>query len=205
MGVRNENMNLAVVKTDKLETTLTTNEIEQDFAISAKTSIFRKVASAPLRQLAERGLITGSVLNFGKGKYSTDTDYIRTQDGVGLVSEYDYTYCRTDILGKSFSTVFAGFVLNTLPPASRKVVWQQIANATSRNHGIAYIAVRSDKGIKGTPKADGFVSSVGTFQKRYCKGDLFNESIGFFQYAEEIKGKSGYRLIRCSHQPLLQL
>lgn len=188
--------NLKSVNTNKA----TKEEIEHDFKVSGKTSIFRCIASAPLRLLIKKGWISGSVLNYGKGRYNVDSDAIKA---LGLpCSDYDYTYADfPEVLGNSFSTVFAGYVTNTLPIRSRKVVWAQIAS-TTRKDGFAFIAARSDKdrAIKGTPHGDGVITSVGTFQKGYRKGELLTEALRFFKYAVEVEGcPSGFRIVMCSH------
>lgn len=178
----------------------TKEEIENDFKISGKTSIYRSKASAPLRLLIKNGWITGSVLNYGKGKYSADSDAIRA---LGLqCSDYDYTYAKyPEVLGSSFTTVFSGYVTNTLPIRSRKVVWAEIARAT-RKDGFAFIAARSDKdkAIKGKTFEDGVITKIGTFQKGYKEGELLAEAKRFFEYAAEIPGcPNGFRIIMCSH------
>ncbi|HHP0492428.1 TPA: hypothetical protein ACRZ2U_003190 [Vibrio harveyi] len=175
--------------------------IDREFEISAKTSIFRKSASAPLKMLLGRKLIKGSVLNFGKGRCDEDSKAIRLQ--VGHCSDYDYTYHRVDIIGKHFDTVYAGYVVNTLPPQSRIVVWREIASATKKSGGKAYVAARSDadRAIKGEPCADGVRTRIGTFQIGYKSGQLEKEALRVFKYAREIPAKSGFRIVECSHTP----
>ncbi|ENN6469942.1 hypothetical protein AB9X29_003743 [Vibrio vulnificus] len=180
--------------------TYSVEDIFKEFAISAKTSIYRKSASAPLKLLLQRGLITGSVLNFGKGRCDIDSRTIR--EHVGMCSDYDYTYHKVDLMGCSFDTVYAGYVVNTLPPQSRMVVFRDIANVTKRT-GRAYIAARSDadKAIRGTPCADGVRTSIGTFQIGYKEGQLAKEAARVFAYVREIPARSGFRIVECSHSP----
>ncbi|MEN2499251.1 MAG: hypothetical protein MHMPM18_003478 [Marteilia pararefringens] len=118
--------------------------IVNDFKNSGRTSIFRNSASAPLKFLIKKGWITGSVLNYGKGRCSVDSDAIKS---LGLqCSDYDYTFAYyPEVLGSSFTTVYAGYVTNTLPLRSREVVWGEVARATRKNGGFAFIAARSDK------------------------------------------------------------
>ncbi len=191
----NAQLNLATECTYKVE------NIYEEFSISAKTSIYRKTANAPLKLLVSRGLIRGSVLNFGKGKYDTDSKFII--ENVGNCSDYDYTYHKVDLLGCSFTTVVSCYVVNTLPPQSRMVVWREIADVTSKTDGRAYVAARSDadRGIKGTKYADGVRTSRQTFQTAYFEGRLRDEALRVFKYAREIKAKSGFRIVECSHVP----
>ncbi|ELP5729216.1 hypothetical protein QTV44_002482 [Vibrio vulnificus] len=206
---------MSVIHKSKLDRTAVASRavIEEDFSVSAKTSIFRTQASVPLRYLFERGLIRGSVLNFGKGRYSTDSEAIITI--AGNCTDYDYTYAPLDLalLGHNFHTVFAGYVANTLPRRSRDVIYAQIANATRLHDGRAYFAVRSDKdrGIKGEPFydydlngqliVDGVITSKGTYQIGFSCEQMLNELEGFFSYARVICYKSGYMIAECAHEP----
>lgn len=176
-------------------------DIDKEFAISAKTSIYRKTASAPLKILLGRKLLKGSVLNFGKGRCDIDSTTIRNQ--VGHCADYDYTYHKVDLIGQHFDCVYAGYVVNTLPPQSRMVVWREIANATKKDGGKAYIAARSDadRAIKGEPYADGVRTRINTFQIGYPVGVLEREALRVFKYAREIPAKSGFRIVECSHTP----
>lgn len=188
--------------------------LEDDFTTSARTSIYRKQASVPLRELHSKGLIKGSVLNFGKGKYPTDSLFI--QSVVNNCTDYDYTYAplNLDLLGGHFQTVYVGYVVNTLPLRSRTVVYQQVASSTRTNGGRAYFAVRSDKdkGIKGQPFVDvdattgrayedGVITSKGTYQVGFSVDKLISETRAHFQYARSICYKAGYLIVECSHSP----
>ncbi len=176
--------------------------IEHDFAVSARTSIARKTASAPLKQLVQEGRISkGSCLNFGKGRCDHDSNLLR--ETAGHCQDYDYTYCRSDIIGKHFKTCFAVYVQNTLPPQSRNVVWSQLASVTAKD-GVCYVACRSDKdrGVKGQPFEDGFITSINTFQRTYKAGELLAEAKQYFAYCRELKAsQSGYRIVECRHRP----
>lgn len=165
----------------------TQEQIERDFAISAKTSIFRASPSVPLRFFVkERAIAPGSCLHFGKGRGDTDSNELRKH--VAQLSDYDYTYCQTDIVGQHFDCVIAIYVLNTLPPAARAVAWQQIHDATRDGFGQALIAVRSDK--ERIPKAaiaeqDGYrMGRTGTFQHFYSKQGFIDEAKQYFQHVE---------------------
>lgn len=174
-----------------------TEAIENDFKISAKTAIYRNGPSVPMKELHKRGLIPkeASCLNFGKGKYNHDSDLIRSVSG--NCSDYDYTYCRTNILGTSFNFVVCFYVLNTLPFESRTVVWSQLRQVTKQG-GVCFIAVRSDKdrAIKGVPYEDGFRTSSGTYQIGFTEEVITNEALQFFANVRTIKA-SGYRLLEC--------
>ncbi|WP_390241923.1 hypothetical protein [Vibrio sp. R78045] len=175
------------------------DELDRDFRISARTSIARKKPCAPLQILLLDGHLSGSVLNFGKGKYDTDSNAIREQTSC---VDYDYTYHQIELLNASFNCVVAFYVQNTLPPRSREVVWSRLASLV-RTDGIVFVAVRSnkDKGIKGIPFLDGYISSIGTYQVGYTLEKLISEGQRHFKHVDKLRNKSGFYLIRCSHTP----
>ncbi len=175
-----------------------TDKIKEDFNTSAKTSIFRSGASAPMKVLLAKELFsTGSSINYGKGKFNHDTDAIRgaTSHCVG----YDYVYLPDiELLGSSYTNLYSGYVVNTLPPKARQFVWEQMSDSTK---GVAFVAARTDK-ISGTPSEDGVITSIKTFQKSYKKQELLEEALRFYPFVAEIKGKAGFSIVACSHQPL---
>lgn len=171
-----------------------------DFATSAKTSIFRAGPSAPIKILVDKGLFTqGSAINYGKGRHNHDTNAIK--EITGHCVGYDYVHLPdTDLLGSSYSCLFSGYVVNTLPILARAYVWNQMAQCT-KNDGVAFVAARTDK-IKGTPSEDGVITSIGTFQKSYAPQALKIEAQDYFKYVVEIKGKAGFSIVACSNSPL---
>lgn len=190
---------LAKILPYEVQSAPTEEELKNDFAVSARTSIFRKTAAAPLKILIKNGYLkSGSCINYGKGKY--DVDSLEIRKATGFCVDYDYTYCRADVLGGSYNMLYSGYVVNTLPIASRMVVWREMAKCVS-NGGVAYVAARSDNGIKGKEYEDGFISSIGTFQRKYQGDDLAEEAKKTFEFVEYIKSPSGFHIVRCSHKP----
>lgn len=189
------NLELDTTKPEQFST------IEEAFRTSAKTSIARKVPSAPLKHLLKLNLIPseGSCLNFGKGRDDIDSDAIASI--AGNCTNYDYTYCRTDIFGSNFNFVYCGYVQNTLPQEAREVTWKQLASVTNRENGTCYVAVRTDKDvakITGEAYQDGLITNRQTFQVGYSEEKLLSEASKHFPFCTIIK-VSGFRLIRCSH------
>lgn len=173
--------------------------LADDFVASGRTAIFRSGPSAPISVLLKMGVFTsGSALNFGKGRYDFDTDAIKsvTSHCVG----YDYTFSpNLDLLGCDYGFVYAGYVVNTLPPAARSYVWRQMKSCCKA--GIVFVAARTDI-INGKPSEDGVFTSIGTFQKSYRKKELLSEALGYFKFAVELKGKSGFSIVACSNVTL---
>jgi len=175
-----------------------TQALKQDFATSAKTSIFRSGASAPMKVIIAKGLLSkGSSINFGKGRFNHDTDEMKKITGHSV--GYDYVYLPDiEVLGSSYDYLFASYVVNTLPRQARSYVWVQMSEIC---RGIAFVAARTDL-IKGIPDDDGIITSKKTWQKSYKKNELVEEALDFFDHVIEIKGKSGFSLVACSHQLL---
>ena len=194
-------LNLTVKQSPVLQPALT-ESVRADFVTSSRTSIFRAGPSAPVKVILEKGLLCpGSAINYGKGVHNFDTDAIAKITGHAV--GYDYVHLPDlDVLGSSYKFLFSGYVVNTLPKVARQFVWCQMSDCTALD-GIAFVAARTDKAnIKGTPSEDGFISSIKTFQKAYAKGALCEEALVHFEHVVEIKGKSGFSLVACSHSPL---
>jgi hypothetical protein len=178
---------------------VTLNEtIKAQFKVSSRTAIARAKESAPLQVLIEKSLLSkGSTLHFGKGRAHLDSAALLRE--TGSCSEYDYIHHPDiEVLGSSYTNIYASYVVNTLQINARMYVYQTIAKSTG---GIAFIAARSDK-IKGIPNGDGLLTSVNTFQKKYLQGELIKEANGHFEHVIEIKGRAGFQLVACSHNPL---
>ncbi|MDA0146452.1 hypothetical protein OCT63_19685 [Vibrio sp. RW] len=185
----------------------TQEEIEKEFEISAKTSIARRSVSAPLKQfLAQYShLVSGSTLNYAKGreKVSLDTEALKAITGV--CQEYDYTFANNiDILNCSYNTVYCGYCTNTLPPLPRAQVWETLARLCSKEKGIVVVSARSntDRGIVGEPCFDGVRTKLGTYQIGYPKNALSEEAKKVFPHVVELKTKGAFRMVVCSHNPI---
>lgn len=176
-------------------------EIEKEFTISAKTSIFRAKPSLPLRMLIDRNIFEnkGSVLNFGKGRYAIDGEAILNEGNADACIEYDYTYAPVDITNMSFGVTVAIYVLNTLPPFARHEAWLQLKNSL-RSDGECYIAVRSDKEKlpNGVAEYDGVRTVKGTFQSFFGDQKFRNEALNYFNHVEILRYDSSMLLARCT-------
>jgi hypothetical protein len=132
------------------------------------TQIPRTRISAPTRFLLESDLIFGNVLHHGAGRAQHDSVAMLRTPGVIDVQEYDpygpyWTQRDSRLLANDYDVVVSNYVLNTLPPAERQRVVNELG-AVSTQH--LFIAVRSDK-VSGTPYEDGVITSRGTFQRTY--------------------------------------
>ena len=164
-----------------------------DFGTTAgRTAIARKAISVPTRTLIAAGRIpqNASVLNHGRGR--ADADAAALMQAAGEYAEYDPNHApNPEALNRRYDVVVSNYVLNVLPPDIRKHAWEDIARTTG---GVAYITVRStgDKSIyKGKKFKDGFIMSIGTFQKPYTKEGLVREAKRFFKTVEVIAGTPG--------------
>lgn len=188
---------------------MSNEDIRKEFEISARTSIARRSVSAPLAQFINQHskLIKGSCINYAKGRDEQSLDTMAIKKISGHCSEYDFNYCPDlDITRCSFNFVYCGYCTNVLPILPRGIVWRNLAKLTRYEDGICVVASRSDKdrGIKGIPFEDGVrTQRLNTFQKGYKQEELLREAKEHFRYAIEIAPKGAYRMVICSHNPIV--
>lgn len=123
------------------------------------TAIARKTLPRPTRWLLDKGLIVGSVMDYGCGKCGN----INPPEWFN----YDPHYQPNFFTGARYDTIVCNYVLCVLPREKRMDVVKHI-QVLLRLNGIAYIAVRNDK-----PKNGWGVSSRGTYQGRVQKLPLY--------------------------------
>ena len=164
-----------------------------DFGTTAgRTAIARKAVSVPTRTLIASGRIPegASVLNHGRGR--ADADAAALENAAGEYAEFDPNHApNPDALTRRYDVVISNYVMNVLPPDIRPLAWQDVARCTG---GVAYVTVRStgDKAIyKGKKHKDGFIMSIGTFQKPYTSTALMREAKKYFNSVEIIMGTKG--------------
>jgi ATP adenylyltransferase len=104
----------------------------------------RDKLSFPAKVLYERGLLTGSVLDFGSG-FGSDAHFLNK---LGIdTDDYDKFYAP-DFPTKSYDTIICLYVLNVLFPEEQATVIQQVTDLLKPG-GIAYFAVRRDIRFEG--------------------------------------------------------
>jgi len=99
----------------------------------------RQWPSYPAKQLLQRGLIRGAVLDFGCGT-GVDVAFLRQQGFA--VTGYDPHYAPDYPQGK-FDTILCLYVLNVLLPEEQAVVLMAVSELLKPS-GCAYFAVRRD-------------------------------------------------------------
>lgn len=180
-------------------------DIAEEFRISARTAIARRSPAAPLKQIIKdySHLIKGAAINYAKGRTTLDSEAIA--EIAGMCNDYDFTHCpEIEVLNASYRFVYCGYATNVLIPEAREVLWKTLSKLCHDQEGVVFVAARSDKdrGIKGTPFADGVKTSIGTFQVGYSQGKLSSEAQRHFKHVTEISGKGAYRIVACSHAPI---
>jgi hypothetical protein len=164
-----------------------------------RTAICRKSPSKPLKILARKGLIQGCVLYYGRGKDFPGVDLIREVVGNNYVdfdpADQNVVEIPTHYHWHSrFDTVLSIYVLNVLDPGKRCEAISDVWNFL-KTGGTAYFAVRGkgDSAFKSankkwTPKWDGFITGIHTFQKFYSVEEFTAELKPFFKTVELIHG-----------------
>lgn len=104
----------------------------------------REFLSFPARLLFEKGLLNGSVLDFGCG-FGKDVEVLKSR-GVDI-SGYDKHYFPENP-AKRFDTILCLYVLNVLLPEEQSLVLMEVS-ALLKPGGKAYFAVRRDLRSEG--------------------------------------------------------
>ena len=114
---------------------------------SHKTAISRKTLPLPTRWLLARGLLRGTILDYGCGKCFDLNNLFFVSDG------YDPYYRKDGIEHYSYDVILCNFVLNVIGnSAARQGVEDDIQYLLALD-GKAYISVRNDlKRLKGCTK-----------------------------------------------------
>ena len=115
---------------------------------SYKTAMSRKGASAPLKFLYSKNMISGTVLDYGCGKGSDAKHLI---DSGFDAKGYDPYWNPIDIDNQKFDTILCTYVFNVLDYEEEELLLSSIKNHL-KDDGQAYITVRRDV------KKDGYTS-----------------------------------------------
>lgn len=113
-----------------------------------RTAITRRGSSAPMKWLDTKGLLIGTLLDYGCGK-GVDAD-------IYDMDRYDPHYQPNMPNGK-YVTVTCNYVLNVIQSKTRRAVVMQSIRNKLTPEGIAYITVRNDITRTGTTR-------IGTWQ-----------------------------------------
>ena len=107
---------------------------------SYNTAIARSGPSAPLLYLEKKGLLSGSILDYGCGK-GADHNYMRS---IGLDSDSFDPHWNNKSLDKSeYDTILCTYVLNVVKESEENNVISSILSLL-KDGGRAYITVRRD-------------------------------------------------------------
>jgi hypothetical protein len=151
-----------------------------DFSEKSGITATGRGVSAPAK--AHAGIVKGkTVLDFGAGK-GADVPFYE-QAGAKKVAKYDPNHAPEMPAG-TFDVVTNTFVGNVLPKEARHSMWKE---AYGKAKEKLVVSVRSDK-IPGKAYEDGVITSKGTFQRSYKKGELVEELQKLFPDATVEKG-----------------
>lgn len=171
---------------------------------SKMTAIQRPTLSKPLRWILEVGEDMGRsrVFHQGPGRPTNpDREHLRAASAICL--EYDPHWGPKDrkVLRRgNCKYAVSIYVLNVLPPKTRRQALRDLRMTLTVN-GVAYIAVRrnmSNPISNLTPHEDGFMTTIGTFQKQFTYDDLRDWVTAYFYDFRIAKYDSDTLLIRAS-------
>lgn len=130
----------------------------------------RQTLSRPMRELNNRGLLTGSIIDYACG-HGDDVAFLKEQ-GLDIVG-YDYFNekfdCISILANKKYDVLTCNYMFNVIQkPYNHEAVLEIIKGLAD----AVYIAVRSDvKAIKPSwvhsAEDDGYWTPKGTFQRFY--------------------------------------
>lgn len=134
-----------------------------------KTAIKRNGLSKPTKILKDKGLLKGSILNYGCG-YNED-GIILSKEGFNIFSydKFNLEYRDDELLNRKYDTVICNYVLNVIDDLEiHKKVLEQLKELGEN----IYICVRSDvKAIKPSwtynEEQLGYWTTSNTFQRFY--------------------------------------
>ncbi len=113
----------------------------------------RRWPSYPTKQLYQRGLLTGTVLDFGCG-LGTDVRFLQSKRV--KVKGYDPYYYQPEYPNETFDTILCNYVLNILLPEEQAHVLMAVSELLKPD-GKAYYTVRRDikrNGFRYNPKRE---------------------------------------------------
>ena len=171
-------------QTNTQQTLFATNEIPTNqtasLTMSGKTAMHRSQPSLPAKILVEKIKIEGKLFDWGCG-HQTDLNYFLKSgiDASGWDPNHYPGKAPTSYPPQTFSWVYCGYVLNTLPKEGREKVLKEIFNFLTPKGHLA-ISVRSAQEINSVRKPtwqpfnDGWITPKGTFQKGFEEDELKN-------------------------------
>lgn len=149
-----------------------------------RTAMKRQALSKPMRELKERGLLQGKILDYACG-HGDDVKFLKEQ-GYDIIG-YDYFNgkfnCLSAIVGKRYDVLTCNYMFNVIQrPCNHEAMLEIVQGLAD----TVYIAVRSDiKAIKPTwihsVEDDGYWTSTGTFQRFYNE-DKVRQYFGEVEY-----------------------
>lgn len=160
-----------------------------------KTALRRKELSKPMRELIDRNLLTGTILDMGCG-HGNDVKTLLAKgwDIVGY-DKYNMEFNRDELLNKRYDVVTCNYMFNVIPDLKEHNDMVKKLRSLSDN---VYIAVRTDtKAIKDTWRWDsesmGYWTPRNSFQRFY---DDYGEVEEWFGDVEYIIDNSSMKLFK---------
>lgn len=159
-----------------------------------KTAIIRKGISKPTKLLKEKGLLQGSILNYGCG-WNEDS-IILSDLGYEIVGydKYNEQYKNERLLNNKYNTVICNYVFNVIPDLEEHKEVLELLKSIGEN---IYISVRADKkAIRNNwiynDNQLGYWTTNNSFQRFYDK-DMIEKLFGEVEY---ISNNASFKLFK---------
>lgn len=158
------------------------------------TAIKRKGLSKPTKILKDKGLLQGSILNYGCGH--NEDGIILSSEGFDIVAydKFNEEYKNDDVLNKRYDIVICQYVLNVIPDLQKH---KEVVELLKKLGDEVYISVRSDiKAIKDhwiyNKEELGYWTGNQSFQ-RFYNTDMIKDLFGDVTY---ISNNTSFKLFK---------
>lgn len=161
------------------------------------TAITRDYLSRPTRELVNRNLLYGDILDVGCGK-GADMDWLQKDHKLNVwgYDKYNEKFNKPYLLEQKYDCIICNYVFNVIPSLTDHNILLQQLKSLSQN---IYISVRSDiKAIKDnwewSDREQGYWTPKFTFQRFYTKDNGMVEKL--FGEVEYLVDDSSMRLFK---------
>lgn len=167
----------------------------QDYNPFIKTAITRNKLSNPMKILKQKGLLQGSILDYGCG-HGEDVRMLQFECyNIEGYDKFNPLYMDTSLLEQYYDTITCNYVFNVIPDIAEH---DALLKDIEKLGKTIYICVRADiKAIKDNWKYiteyDCWETGKGSYQRFYNTDEMINTYFGDVEY---ISNNSSFKLFK---------